>query len=173
MKSLIILLFTFLGYFSSILSIQTSSIKKNSIQIKYSDAKKCTRNLENVLYKPENCAYIYLRSIAYKFLPRSQIIFKDQEHGDAFIYNFEAEYGVKVDLIDPFGHVTKYHPNGTKSHGLPNKYTDSAQAYLNFGGFVRQVNQNNFFYTFQIFSPDGQYIGVTLYVPLSEDPLVC
>lgn len=136
-------------------------------------SKKCTRKLEEILFKPDPCAFRYLQTVANKFRARAQILFGPQDLVDSFIFSFENEYKVKVDLVNPFGGVVKYHPDGTKSIGEPAQYSNTAQAYLNFPGFVRQVNQENFYYTFQVYSPDGQYYAVTLIMPLSDDPIVC
>lgn len=136
-------------------------------------SKKCSRALEEVIYKPETCAFLYMQSIAQKFILRSPIVFGPEEQADAFIYSFENEFGILVDLVDAFGRVTKYSSDGTKSQGAPNKYSNSAQAYLNFPGFVRQPTDSNFFYTFQIFSQDARYYAVTFIMPLENDPIVC
>ena len=136
-------------------------------------SKKCTRKLEEILFKPDPCAFRYLQTVANKFRARAQILFGPQDLADSFIYNFENEYQVEIALVDAFGGSVNYNPDGTKSSGEPVQYTDTAQAYLNFPGFVRQVSQQNFYYTFQVFSPDGQYYAVTLIMPLSDDPIVC
>lgn len=134
---------------------------------------KCTRTLEETIFNPESCAFLYMQSIAYKFLARSQIVFGPVENVDAFIYAFENEFEINVDLADAFGQVVNYYPDGTKSFGYPSKYSNSARAYLNFPGFARQPSDSTFYYTFQIYSRDGEYYAVILSMPMANDPIVC
>ena len=136
-------------------------------------ANKCSRVLEEILFRPETCAFKYLQSIARKFQIRSEILFGPQNLVDAFIFSFENEYQIEIDLIDPFGGVVKYYPDGTKSVGVPGQYTDTAQSFLNFAGFVRQVRGKKFYFTFPVYSNEGGYYTVTFYMPLKNDPLVC
>lgn len=138
----------------------------------YASPKDCARYLESTIFKPESCAYKYMERLAIDFRIKAQpVLFTPQV--DQFIYSFETSNQIKVALIDAFGLQTSYHPNGTKTTGSYALYSDTAQAYTNFPGFVRQINADNFYYTFEMFSTEGQYYGVTLSMPLSDDPLVC
>lgn len=84
-----------------------------------------------------------------------------------------STFFVGVVTINPFGATTRYTPLGTTEPGSPVKYTDTAQSYLNHGGFVRQVSNQNFYYTFHVFSKNAEYLGITLSMPLERDPIYC
>ena len=88
--------------------------------------------MEEILFKPDPCAFRYLQTVANKFRACAQILFGPQDLADSFIFSFENEYKVEIDLVNPFGGVVKYHPDGTKSIGEPAQYSNTAQAYLNF-----------------------------------------
>lgn len=134
-------------------------------------SRKCSRELAAIVYKPETCALKYLDRISTTLKARSQILFTPQ--ADSFIYSFENTYNVLLTLVDAMGNTMEYFPNQTKVPGTPVKYTDTAQSYLNFPGFVRQASNQKFYYTFSIFSEDGQYYDVTLSMPLAKDPIFC
>lgn len=163
MKSLITLLLTFISVSFSFINATGHFYKRNQ----------CSRQLQIALHKPETCAYKYLSKISEIFKARSQVLFTSTSEADSFIYTFENTFNVLVSLANPFGKYTNYYPNGTKQPGQPAKYTDTAQSYLNFPGFVRQISSQEFYYTFNVFSTDGQYYDITLSMPLSRDPIVC
>lgn len=153
-----------LSLFALLRSISSNSIQKpTNIQ--------CVRELEWTIFKPETCAFKYLEKLAKTFQLRGQAIFSPLV--DQYIYTFEAATKVNVILVNAFGQQTFYYPNGTKTFGISAQFANSAQAYTNFPGFVRQINMQNFYYTFQMFSKDGRYYAVTLYMPLSNDPIFC
>ena len=136
-------------------------------------SEKCSRILEGTIYKPDTCAYQYLHSLGQKFRAQAQILFGPENQADAYVFSFEQEYGVYVAIGDAFGQVVKYNQNGTKHPTQSNKYTDTAQSYLNFAGFARTPSASMFYYTFSVFSPDAEYKAVTISMPLANDPLVC
>lgn len=148
------------------ISIFTKTINENS------NNNKCSSALEQVIYRPETCAYQYLNKLHKEFLIRSPLLFTSQ--ADAFIYSFESMYNVYVTLIDAMGKTTNYYySNKTKSNGQPVKYTDTARSYINFPGFVRQVSSSSFYFTFVVFSVNAEMYSVTISMPLSQDPIFC
>ena len=124
--------------------------------------RKCTRELEAILHKPQTYELLYLEGLAREFKLGSPQIFASPEQADAFIYSFAQKYRIEVTLVPTFGDSVNYYPDGTSAEGSHSKYTDTAQSYLNFGGFVKQVSDERFFYTFSINSPDARRYGVTL-----------
>lgn len=135
--------------------------------------RKCSIKLEGIIYGPETCAKKYFDQISKQFRANSEILFTDTVQADAFLYNFASTYQVIVAIATPMGANTLYNPDGSQSEGFPNQYTNTAQAFLNFPGFIRQVSDFKFYYSFNAFSRNGQYYGVTLSMPLSRDPLYC
>lgn len=140
-------------------------------RLKYSKSNKCSRELEAIIYKPETCALQYFNRISAQLKARSEVFFTPQ--ADPFIYTFINEYNVLLSLVDAMGNTMNYYPNLTKSPGSPVQYTDTAQSYLNIPGFVRQVSNQKFYYTFSIFSKNGEYYDVTLSMSLAKDPIFC
>lgn len=134
-------------------------------------SRKCSKLLAQIVYKPETCAFKYLDKISIPLREESEILFTSS--ADSFIYSFENTYNVLVILVDSLGNTVNYYPNQTKSSGPPVMYTDTAQSYLNFPGFVRQVSDQKFYYTFNVFSKDAKHYEVTLSMPLSRDPIFC
>lgn len=132
---------------------------------------KCSKDLEKIIYKPDTCALKYFEKISADIKASSQVFFTPE--ADSFIYAFENAFNVNLTLVDALGHTMNYYPNKTKSAGWPVIYADVAQSYLNLPGFARQVSCQTFYYTFAIFSKEGQYYGVTLSMPLSKDPVFC
>lgn len=104
----------------------------------------CSRALEQIVYKPPSYAFLYMQSLARKFRPRGQILFGPVEQADAYIFTFASENKVEVTLSDAFAIVVNYHPDGTKFSGSPVKYANTAQAYLNLPGFVKQTSNEIF-----------------------------
>ena len=134
-------------------------------------SRKCSNELAQIVYKPESCALQYFDKISVPLKTRSEIFFTAE--ADSFIYSFENTHNVLVTLVDSMGKTMIYYPNLTKISGPPVMYTDTAQSYINFPGFVRQVGDQEFYYTFSIFSKEGQHYDVTLSMPLSKDPIFC
>lgn len=134
-------------------------------------SRKCSKLLAQIVHKPETCALKYFDNISVTLKERSEILFNP--NADSFIYSFENTYNVLVILVDALGNTMNYYPNQTKSSGPPVMYTDTAQSYLNFPGFVRQVSDQKFYYTFNVFSNKAEHYEVTLSMPLSKDPIFC
>lgn len=133
----------------------------------------CARELQKILFKPKSCAFNYLNELALKFRTGAQtILFNNQ--ADSFIYSFEVAYKLIIRLTDPFGYVTTYFPNGTKSVTSPaGVYPDLAQSYLRFPGFIRNTKYRRFFYEFSMFSVDAQYYAISFSMSLDDDPIFC
>lgn len=139
-----------------------------------SPAKKCSNDLAVVVYGPETCAYQYLDKLSKQFLTGSQLIFTTQV--DAYVYNFAATYNIYVNLITPIGLNTRYYPDGNKDilGALPAS-PDIARSYLNFPGFLKDSTSGNayYYFSFVVFSIDGQMYTVTLKLPLAQAPITC
>ena len=150
---------------------EITAIANQSHKLGFGTQKQCSRLLESTIFKPNSCAYKYLHKLGESFRVRAQALFTPL--ASQFIYNFEVDNRVVVGLVDAFGQQVIYNFNGTASVGEPAQYSDTAQAFLNFPGFTRQVSLKSFYYTFQVYSPDAKYYAVTFQMPLEDDPIFC
>lgn len=155
---------------SSIISVTFASSLRSSSVV---SSKKCSRELEEIIYKPETCTFLYMQSLERKFRAGGQVIFGPEEQADAYIYTFEKNYGVTISLQKPFGNSVIYNPDGTKTEGSPEQYAGTAQSYLNFPGFVKSTSSSEFYYHFNEYSPDARFYGVTIIMPLANEVLSC
>lgn len=147
-----------------------------TVQAKHVDPsynEKCSLELQAILHKPKSCAFNYLQSLELRFREDGGRYLLFTAQADSFIYTFENTYNIFIKTADAFGQSTKYYPDGTKSLGSLGFYTDTAQSYMKFPGFVRQVSNQKFYYTFSIFSEDAQYKAVTFEMYTVDDPIFC
>lgn len=159
----------------SIISILRSClilIILNSNSIVSKNENVCSSALAGVIYRPESCAYQYLNKLHKEFLMGSQLLFTPQ--AENFIYTFESTHQIKVKLVNAMGDTTNYYyQSKSSSAGQPVMYTDIARSYINFPGFVRQVSDSFFYFSFVVFSVNAEMFTVTLSMPLSQDPIFC
>lgn len=134
---------------------------------------KCSKYLAGIINRPETCAYQYLNRLREEFLVGSQLIFTPQ--ASSFVIGFETKYQVLVGLVNAMGKTIFYTTNGTKQPDSLSEYPDIAQAYLNFPGFIREIEDSyaGFYLSFIVYSVDAQMYTVTLSIPLSKDPISC
>jgi hypothetical protein len=136
--------------------------------------KKCTRELQGIIHKPPTCALSYLEGLAEKFKVGSPIIFTSQVQADAYILTFANTYGIDIGLIPTFGDRTVYTSTGSQSTSPSQQhFVDTAQSYLNYGGFNNAIEPPNFYYKFRIFSRDGQEYTITLILSNANTPIGC
>jgi hypothetical protein len=135
--------------------------------------RKCRRELEEIIYAPQFCAKSFFERLAVEFKTGGQAIFGSSIERDNYVFNFVNAKQVAVDLVPSIGPSTDYYIDGTKTTGLPPKYPDNARAYLNLGAYINYSPDQRLYYTFLMFSPDGQQYSVSLSIPSRNDPIIC
>lgn len=148
--------------------LQAETVESEATEKQSESLKACTRELEGIIYKPPTPKYFYLKGLSEQFIAGSPIIFASPAQADAFVLSFAQRYDIEVTLTTPLGESTNYYPNGNIAAGSPPKYTDTAQSYLNLGGFVWQTSNQKYYYTFAIYSADARRYGVTLALEAAE-----
>ena len=134
-----------------------------------SSSKKCSQALAGIIYTPETCAYQYLNKLSKKFLAKKDLLFADQSVANSYLFSFAAAYKIEIELGSAIGTTTKYFPDGTTSPGSFLKYPNIAHANLNFPGFTK--GSEEFFFSFIVFSDDGEMYYITFVLPLSQSPI--
>lgn len=124
-------------------------------------SKSCQKTLQGIVYKPEPCAYNYVRRISKEFQLKEQIVFTPQV--TSFALQFAQAYYVYVYLIDAVGKYTLYEPSGQISTGSFNFiYSFMTKSYLNLPGFSKEYDGTNY-YGFDVFSPNGLFYNVVIF----------
>lgn len=133
---------------------------------------KCSVELEGIIFSPKNCTFEYLKRLEAKFRAGGEhLLFTSQ--ASPFIKAFVNTYQVGVKVANPFGLATNYAIDGVTTIVPAFVYSDTAQSYINFPGFVRQPSYGNFYYAFPVFSSDGQYLMVYFILDHTRDVVFC
>ena len=74
-----------------------------------SSNKKCSRELEKVVYYVDICPFQYMKRISVSLRAQSPLLWTDQ--AKSVVETFENQYKVKLTFIEPFGMARKY-PGG-------------------------------------------------------------
>lgn len=148
------------------------AIQARKVDPAYND--KCAIELQEILYEPKPCAFKYLQSLEVRFREEGGLYWIFSAQADSFISTFANTYKIAVHITEPFGRLTIYYPNGIRvAQGDYGVYPDMARSYLNISGFIRQPSNQNFYYTFQLFTQDAQYKAVSFQMAMADDPVFC
>ena len=127
-------------------------------------AKKCTRELEAIVYQPATYYREYLDRISQEIkIQGPYILFTNQ--ADSFIEAFEAKYQVQVNLINPF----RRDPN-LKGAFVPTFYSTTSVANMNGTGYDYSTEEGMkaAMVEFIVYSPDGRLVYVMINLPLES-----
>lgn len=124
---------------------------------------KCSKDLAEIVYAPENYWGNYLRDISVPL--RNIADFYDFPFGTDMILNFQNRYKVTVDLIEPFNEVLSYaevsgHADVTEEDQTSYGHKH-ARSLLNLGSFDQ--NSTHYKYAFLSFGSNAKMVQVHLY----------
>ena len=129
--------------------------------------KKCTRELEEIVYQPSTYYREYLDKISTEIKIAGPFILWSNEV-KSFIAAFEAKYNVNVVILNPFRNdFLKQIIND------PNYYSTTSIANMNGSGYALNSikKQRRALLEFIVFNPDGdlKYVIISLYISNDQD----
>lgn len=151
---------------------KSSSIKCHSSSSKSSkcsqssslhDNTKCSRQLQSIVHVPSDIELFEDSSkLETQFRALGQVLFTPQNA--SYVWSFEQKYGVQVYISDGFGNSWDYdlNPPTVQYFQSQDMSRSWAHSQLNFPGFSYDPNTQAYYYTFNIYSLEGEQIIVTL-----------
>lgn len=146
------------------------NVQSHKVDPKIND--KCSVELEGIIFRQRNCTFEYFKRLEIKFRAGGEhLLFTTQ--ASPFIKSFSNTYQLIILVSNPFGFTDIYDVDGTTTSVPLSIYPETAQTFINFPGFIRQVNNGNFYYAFPVFSSDGQYLLIKFKMEHSRDVVLC
>ncbi len=146
-------------------SIKCSSSKSSKCSESSSlhDNSKCSRELQAIVHFPSQVeAFEDSSNLEREFKAIGQVLFTPQNA--SYVWAFEQKYGVQVHISDGFGYSWIYSINPPTVVYEPKQEMSRPYAHsqINFPGFAYNSANQNYYYTFNIFSLEGELLVVTI-----------
>jgi hypothetical protein len=144
--------------------------------------KACTRELEGIVYVPQNCAYNYLHKITQTLEVQAPLLWTNQAQG--VIETFKNTYGVEVFVINAMGVIGTIDASGVFVPTLINAITAKAFSH-NIArsnalgeGFTSNLTTDliaapSDVYSTVIWNPNGQMYTIAVALESSKAPSFC
>lgn len=142
-------------------------------------SKACARELEGIVYVPQNCAYNYLRKITEVLRVQSPLLWTNQ--AQSVINTFASTYGVQVVVINALGEVGSIDAAGqfeaisgamamghayARSNALGEGFTSNYPA-------IPDVSPISDHYTSIFWNPNGEMYTISVQLDSSKAPSFC
>lgn len=126
----------------------------------YCVSKKCTRELEAIVYQPETYYRKYLDKISEEIKIQGPFILWTNQ-ANSYIDTFEAKYNVQVTIENPFRRMLL-----TKSAHDPTYYRTTSVANLNGSGYMYSSKDGMAILEFIVYNSNGELKYVIIKLPI-------
>lgn len=134
---------------------------------------KCSKSLHGIVYTPEVCAYKYLARITEEVKVMLGPVFFNMAIGNLeSLISIASKYQLKIYVIPPYSYPVVADPNAVAENTF---LYDAVMArnYLNFDGYVTDVDSQTYNYQFVLVSQEANLLLVRLSLPFENAPVGC
>lgn len=145
----------------------------------------CSRELETVMYTPENCGFSYLKSISKQLSMQLPLLFNTAQV-QSVINTFAGTYNVYVALNNAVGGLAYSSANPinfdlhmtsstTRAMALGEGFVSGSYVAPNFSKSINgaSVTYNFISYKYLLWNLDGEMYTVSLYMNKANSPFFC
>lgn len=164
-------------FISAILTVLVASVFAETEKNHHGKSNKaCTRELENIVYTPDNCAFNYLKKITADL--RIQAPLLNTLQNASVLDSFRANHGVDVLVVDALGIATDYVYN-TNALALANAVDTSTfstvyERSMALGeAFAVDTYASTVSYASLFWGPDGSVHDIIVSMDLNDAPQFC